>query len=151
MSALALISSNDALPEDRRNPIKPPELPARELLERTLLAQQPRRRLPKRLKVFFLRRLRMLGEVSTSAKLVGVPLSTVYRWRERDPIFRRRWDQAVEIRQQIVEDELMMLAVHGERREVYWRDQLVGLRNYRNVRAMILLLQRLDKQAAATG
>ena len=63
-----------------------------------------KRRTPPRLRVFFLRQLRLCGEVSLAAKRTGVPLSTVYRWRSRDKAFRARWDEILLQRRQIVED-----------------------------------------------
>ena len=54
----------------------------------------------------------------TSDCEIGVPLSTLYRWRERDAKFRRRWDDILLQRRQIVEDRLMAIIREGELRSV---------------------------------
>src|SRR5437868_11138065 len=85
-----------------------------------------KRRTPPRLRVFFLRQLRQCGEVSLAAKRTGVPLSTVYRWRNRDQAFRERWDDILLQRRQIVEDRLMAIVREGELHTVYYKGSAVG-------------------------
>lgn len=87
-----------------------------------------KRRTPPRLRVFFLRQLRLCGEVSLAAKRTGVPLSTVYRWRSRDKAFRARWDEILLQRRQIVEDRLMAIIREGELRTVHHKGLDVGWR-----------------------
>ena len=100
---------------------------ASELLARVLRGPV-KRRTPPRLRVFFLRQLRLCGEVSLAAKRTGVPLSTVYRWRKRDPKFRERWDAIQLQRRDIIEDRLMAIVREGELRSVYHKGLDVGWR-----------------------
>ncbi len=111
-----------------------------------LLRGPVKRRTPPRLRVFFLRHLRLCGEVSLAAKRTGVPLSTLYRWRERDARFRRRWDDILLQRRQIVEDRLMAIVREGELRTVYYKGLEVGLRRTFNHLTAIRTLDYLDRR-----
>ena len=106
-----------------------------------------RRRTPPRLRVFFLRQLRLCGEVSLAAKRTGVPLSTVYRWRERDARFRERWDAIQLQRRDIIEDRLMAIVREGELRSVYHKGLKVGWRRTFTHLASIRVLDYLDRRA----
>jgi hypothetical protein len=106
-----------------------------------------RRRTPPRLRVFFLRQLRQCGEVSLAAKRTGVPLSTIYRWRQRDTAFRERWDDILLQRRQIVEDRLMAIVREGELHSVYYRGLEVGWRRVFNHRVAVRTLDYLDRRA----
>lgn len=123
----------------------PPAWSAADLLARILRAP-PKRRLPRRLKVFFLRQLRHCGEVSLAAKRTGVPLSTLYRWRARDAKFRGHWDDILEQRRQIAEDRLMAILREGELRCVYYKGLKVGWRRTFTHLASIRVLDYLDRR-----
>lgn len=118
---------------------------ASELLAR-VLRSPVKRRTPPRLRVFFLRQLRQCGEVSLAAKRTGVPLSTLYRWRERDAKFRRRWDDILLQRRQIVEDRLMAIIREGELRSVYYKGLEIGWRRTFTHLASIRALDYLDRR-----
>jgi hypothetical protein len=118
---------------------------ASELLARALRGPV-KRRTPPRLRVFFLRQLRQCGEVSLAAKRTGVPLSTVYRWRERDPKFRGHWDTLLAQRRQIAEDRLMAIIREGELHTVYYKGLEVGLRRTFSHRVAIRALDYLDRR-----
>ncbi|MDP2333288.1 MAG: hypothetical protein Q8M19_21600 [Reyranella sp.] len=106
-----------------------------------------KRRTPPRLRVFFLRQLRLCGEVSLAAKRTGVPLSTVYRWRERDPKFRERWDAIQLQRRDIIEDRLMAIVREGELRSVYHKGVDVGWRRTFTHLASIRVLDYFNRRA----
>lgn len=106
-----------------------------------------RRRTPPRQRVFFLRQLRLCGEVSLAAKRTSVPLSTLYRWRARDAKFRTRWDDILLQRHQIAEDRLMAILREGELRTVYYKGLEVGWRRTFSHLAPIRLLDYLDRRA----
>ena len=105
-----------------------------------------RRRTPPRLRVFFLRQLRKCGEVSLAAKRADVPLSTLYRWRDRDLAFRTRWDSILLQRRQIVEDRLMAIVREGELHTVYYKGLDVGLRRAFTHRVAIRTLDYFDRR-----
>lgn len=118
---------------------------ASELMARVLRGPV-KRRTPPRLRVFFLRQLRQCGEVSLAAKRTGVPLSTLYRWRERDAKFRRRWDDILLQRRQIVEDRLMAIIREGELRSVYHKGLEIGWRRTFTHLASIRALDYLGRR-----
>ena len=103
-----------------------------------------KRRTPPRLRVFFLRQLRLCGEVSLAAKRTGVPLSTVYRWRSRDKAFRARWDEILLQRRQIVEDRLMAIIREGELRTVHHKG--LDVSHLAAIRALDYLTRRRDEK-----
>ncbi|OFX00093.1 MAG: hypothetical protein A3D94_14990 [Alphaproteobacteria bacterium RIFCSPHIGHO2_12_FULL_66_14] len=119
---------------------------ASELLARVLRGPV-KRRTPPRLRVFFLRQLRLCGEVSLAAKRTGVPLSTAYRWRRRDPAFRERWDAIQLQRRDIIEDRLMAIVREGELRSVYHKGLEVGWRRTFTHLASIRVLDYLNRRA----
>lgn len=122
-----------------------PSRSASELLTQVLRAP-PNRRTPPRLRVYFLRQLRLCGEVSLAAKRTGVPLSTLYRWRARDAKFRARWDDILLQRHQIAEDRLMAILREGELRTVYYKGLEVGWRRTFTHLAAIRTLDFLDRR-----
>ena len=111
------------------------------------LRDPARRRTAPRLKVFFLRHFRLCGEVSLAAKRTGVPLSTVYRWRQRDKWFRARWDAIQLQRRDIIEDRLMAIVREGELRTVYYKGLEVGWRRTFTHLASIRVLDYFDRRA----
>jgi len=119
---------------------------ASELLARALRGPVKRRTAP-RLRVFFLRQFRLCGEVSLAAKRTGVPLSTVYRWRQRDARFRERWDAIQLQRRDIIEDRLMAIVREGELRSVYHKGLEVGWRRTFTHLASIRVLDYFDRRA----
>lgn len=116
-----------------------------ESLARALRGPVKRRTAP-RLKVFFLRQFRLCGEVSLAAKRTGVPLSTVYRWRQRDKRFRERWDAIHLQRRDIIEDRLMAIVREGELRTVYYKGLEVGWRRTFTHLASIRVLDYFDRR-----
>ena len=104
------------------------------------------RRSPSRLRVFFLRHFRACGEVRLAAERTGIARSTLYRWRDRDPRFRARWDSLAEQRQQAVEDRLMQLVREGEKTAVFYKGSQVGWRESHTARPAIALLACLDRR-----
>ena len=105
-----------------------------------------RRRTAPRLRVFFLRQFRLCGEVSLAAKRTGVPLSTVYRWRQRDARFRERWDAIQLQRRDIIEDRLMAIVREGELRSVFHNGLEVGWRRTFTHLASIRVLDYFDRR-----
>ena len=109
----------------------------------------PGRRTPPRLRVFFLRHFRACGEVKQAAERTGVAVSTLYRWRERDESFRKRWDSLAEQRRQAVEDRLMSFVLEGEKTAVFYKGEQVGWRYSHTARAAIAALAYFDRREKA--
>ena len=109
-----------------------------------------KRRTPPRLRVFFLRQLRQCGEVSLAAKRTGVPLSTVYRWRERDAKFRRPLGTLSGCSAgRSSEDRLMAIIREGELRPVYHKGLEVGCGGRSPTVVSIRVLDYFDRRATA--
>ena len=49
--------------------------------------------------------------VRHAAKAIGAGRRTVYDWREEDPDFKRRWDEAIEDGTDVLEDEARRRAI----------------------------------------
>ena len=54
------------------------------------------------------------GTVLHAAKAAGVSRWTAYRWRQEDPEFDSRWDEALENAVDVVENALYQKAVSGD-------------------------------------
>ena len=61
----------------------------------------------------FIEALTVHGTVYHAAKAAGVSRQTVYRWREEDPEFADRWDEAIENAVDEVESTIYQQAVGG--------------------------------------
>jgi len=61
----------------------------------------------------FLAELSSDANVSAAANAIGVSRRTVYDWREADPEFAKRWDAAVEIGLDALEDEAARRGMRG--------------------------------------
>jgi hypothetical protein len=64
----------------------------------------------------FLDGLRACGSIRQACRQTGVTRSTVYEWRNADPEFRARWDEALEQGLDALEDEGMRRAFAGSDR-----------------------------------
>jgi hypothetical protein len=107
------------------------------------------RRLPSRLRVFFLRHFRACGRVGLAAERTGISRSTLYRWRDVDEDFRDRWETIADQRRHMLEDRLMEIVQEGERTAVFHKGQQVGWRESHTARAAIALLGYLDRREKA--
>ena len=61
-----------------------------------------------------------------AALAAGVARSTLYRWRDEDPEFKARWDEAVDCGIDLMEDEAHRRAVHGVTRDIYYKGEVCG-------------------------
>ena len=62
----------------------------------------------------FIETLEAQGTVLHAAKAAGVSRWTAYRWRQVDPEFDSRWDEALENAVDVVENSLYQKAVNGD-------------------------------------
>ena len=67
-------------------------------------------------KHIFLRALRDCFVVRTACEAAGINRTTAYRWREKDPEFRRAWESATEDAVDLVEETVFRRAVDGNDR-----------------------------------
>ena len=61
-----------------------------------------------------------------AAKAAGVGRSTAYLWRQEDPEFAAKWDEAVAVGIDRLEDEAHRRAVEGVKHAVYREGVVVG-------------------------
>jgi len=88
--------------------------------------------------------------VYTAATIASVNRSTVYRWRDEDPDFKDRWDEAVECGTDLLEDEALRRAKDGFDEPVFYQGEVVGhVRKYSD-QLMIHRLNGVRKEKYAT-
>ena len=77
-----------------------------------------------------------------AANAAGVGRSTAYLWRQEDPEFAAKWDEAVAEGIDRLEDEAFRRAVKGVKRPVYRGGVLVGEITEYSDRLLMFLLKR---------
>ena len=94
-------------------------------------------------KACFLEVLRQTGNVSRAAREAGLPSSTVYSHRAKQPKFARDWDSAMNEALDELEAEMIDRATRGVEKPVYYRGEIVGnVRSYSDALGMFLLKAR---------
>ncbi len=66
--------------------------------------------LPAQYRDEFIERLMETGNVSQTARALGVNRLTVYRWRKEDPEFERAWELALEVSRQNLHERVVETA-----------------------------------------
>lgn len=74
----------------------------------------------------FLEVLATGASVYKAALEVGIGRRTAYEWREADPEFKARWDEAVDCGVDLMEDEALRRAKDGVTKPVYYQGQVCG-------------------------
>jgi hypothetical protein len=74
----------------------------------------------------FLEVLATGASVYKAALAAGIGRRTAYEWREADPEFKARWDEAVDCGVDLMEDEAHRRAVHGVTKPVYYQGEVCG-------------------------
>lgn len=88
----------------------------------------------------FLLALAECGVAKQAAKVIGVNVTTAYRWRLADADFREAWDSLQDNIGQVVEDALLKRAVEGVEEPIFYAGQKVGsVRRFSDAGAMMLL------------
>jgi hypothetical protein len=78
--------------------------------------------------------------VTAAAEYAGVSRAMVFRWRRDDPEFALRWDEALQMGVDRLEDEAHRRAVHGVVRPVYQGGAKVGeIREYSDTLLLAIL------------
>jgi hypothetical protein len=104
---------------------------------------EPRRRTNLRRRVTFLRELEKTGSVSYSAARAGLDRRTLYRWRDADPKFRARWDDALQHREEELLDRGYSLARSGVPRYVFRNGVMTATYRRHDERLIMFMLGRL--------
>lgn len=74
----------------------------------------------------FLVVLRETDNVTEAARTAGVPRRTAYEWREADPDFAARWDEAVEEALDAMEREVRRRGLEGVDKPVFYQGAVCG-------------------------
>ena len=119
---------------------KPRSKPARGKAKRAAVSRKPSLAVRK---ACFLEVLRQTGNVSRAAREAGLPSSTVYSHRAKQPKFARDWDAAMNEALDDLEAEMIDRATRGVEKPVYYRGEIVGnVRTYSDALGMFLLKAR---------
>lgn len=106
-------------------------------------AKQNRTRRTKRKENRFLETLRTGASTYVAAKAANIARSTVYDWRDRDPDFRKAWDDAEASGTDLLEQEAWRRAHDGNTKPVFHKGEVVGhVREYSDPLTMFLLKGR---------
>ncbi|GHF18089.1 hypothetical protein GCM10017044_10750 [Kordiimonas sediminis] len=98
---------------------------------------------PRAAKNRFLKCLERGGSVAAAAKAAGVARSTCYDWRQRDAMFSREWERAVETGTDALEDEAVRRSYEGVDKPVFRGSEIIGhVREYSDAMLMFLLKAR---------
>lgn len=67
------------------------------------------------------------GNVAKSARAVGyASTSAVRRWRDDDPVFARKWDEAIEASNDILEAHAIERATEGVEKAIFYQGEVIG-------------------------
>ena len=107
--------------------------------------RRPRARFSPRQVASFFRLLAASGSVSLAAERSGIGRTALYDRRARDPAFAARWDKAMDLGVARVRDEVFRRAVHGVKRPVFHKGEIVGKVKYHDNRLLWSLLKAHDR------
>ena len=94
----------------------------------------------------FLREFARTCSVSAACRAAGLARRTVYRWRDADADFRRRWDAARGRGVEHLRDEAMERALVGADRPVWHDGRIVDRMSVPDNRVLWKLLQALQAE-----
>lgn len=95
----------------------------------------------------FLEALGRLASISGACRVARIPRRTVYNWRHENEAFATRWDKAVELGTDALEDEAVRRAFHGVLKPVFREGRKVGtIREYSDALLIVLLRARRPRK-----
>lgn len=94
----------------------------------------------------FFRILSASGSVSLAAKRTGLCRTTLYAQRAADPVFARRWTDALGLGVEKVRDEVFRRALVGIKRPVFQAGEMVGKVKHYDNRLLWSLLKSHDPE-----
>lgn len=126
-------------------------------MERALFSGPPKHRTPGRIRIVFLAQLERWGMVGQAAAAAGVSVRTIQRWRNDLPKFNERCEEALDRRQQLLEDKAMARAGKATVKPFFYKGQKLGeVENYNDSLLMRMIGQlnsrrRRTRPAPATA
>jgi|GEM_PF-1502273 len=119
-------------------------------MERALFSGPPRHRTPGRIRVCFLAQLERWGSVGQAAAAAGVSVRTIQRWRNDLPAFNQRCEDALDRRQQLLEDKAMARAGKATAKPFFYKGQKLGeVENYNDSLLMRMIGQLNSRRRRA--
>ena len=111
-------------------------------MERALFSGPPKHRTPGRIRACFLAQLERWGMVGQAAAAAGVSVRTIQRWRDKLPAFNQRCEEALDRRQQLLEDNAMARAGKATTKPFFFKGQKLGeVENYNDSLLMRMIGQ----------
>lgn len=80
------------------------------------------------------------------AEAVGVPIRTLYRWKEENEEFGKAWKRAYQIGNQALEKEAKRRAVEGTQKPVFHQGEVCGWVNEYSDTLLMFLMKARDPQ-----
>jgi DNA-directed RNA polymerase specialized sigma24 family protein len=117
----------------------PPDTP----FERALARPQ---RTPRRQRAAFLRQLERCLTVAEAAARAGVNRGTLYRWKEKDAEFARRWREKIARHVEETADTIALQANRPEVRPFFYKGKRMGEHQRFNHRLLMHVQNRLDTE-----
>jgi len=99
----------------------------------------------------FLGALATGAAVKDAAKAAGVQPRTVYKWRDKDPLFAEEWQTALKTSLTALEREAARRALEGTKKPVYRGGELVGHVTEYSDSMLMFLLKRHGERASGEG
>jgi hypothetical protein len=106
---------------------------------------RPRRPTRARMQTFFLRQLERSGSQSDAAARTGVTPRTVRYWRQNNPAFAARYDDALRARLELLEDKAMRRAMNADHRPVFHRGVPIATVERHNDAMLMRVIARFDR------
>jgi hypothetical protein len=76
-----------------------------------------------------------------AAEKIGIARSTAFKWKREDPQFAEAWEEAIEVGNDLLEQELRRRAVEGYDRPVFQKGFCVGFERVYSDNVAMMLLQ----------
>jgi hypothetical protein len=104
-----------------------------------------RKRSPARQRAYFLRQFERCGAVTEAAARTGITPRTVQRWRNNDPRFALRYEDALARRSELLEDDGIRRARGVTFKPYFYRGRHIASVEQHNDRLLMFMLNRLDR------
>lgn len=91
----------------------------------------------------FLAALSETASVTKSCELSDIARASIYEWRDADPEFRERWEAALDVGTDALEDEAVRRAKDGTLKPVFYQGEECGhIREFSDTLMIVMLKAR---------
>ncbi len=119
-------------------------------MERALFSGPPKHRTPGRIRACFLAQLERWGSVGQAAAAAGVSVRTIQRWRNNLPAFNQRCEEALDRRQQLLEDKAMARAGKATIKPFFFKGRKLGEAESYNDALLMRMIGQLNSRRRHT-